>query len=244
MHNRSNAGARRRLTVALALRTTVHMNEQLPSTSGAPIVFKKYGNRRLYDTNASRYVTLPEVDGMVQRGTDSPVLDAKTGEDLTKEVLVQIILDKEGAREMLPTGFLKQVVRLSSSPLKQSFTRALQDSLDSFLGGQRAMLDAQRAFLQQASYSPWNPFSAFAGAPPAAPIARPQESAELERLRNEVAQTQALLRQLIVQQGAPMGAPPAAAPPTIGPPGAAPPRAGRKAAKASRSSQRTRRSRA
>lgn len=207
------------------------MTQTTSSTNGAPIVFKKYGNRRLYDTSASRYVTLPEVEEMLQRGIDIQVLDAKTGADLTKEVLVQIILDKETARDMLPTGFLKQVVRLSSSPLKQSFSRALQDSLDAFLGGQRAVIDAQRAFLQQAGYSPWNPFAAFAGAPPAAPAARPQESAELERLRNEVSQTQALLRQLIVQQGAHDERPAASAAP-------------RKAAPASRSPRRSRRSRA
>lgn len=171
-----------------------------PASNGAPIVLKKYGNRRLYDTRDSRYVTLPEVEEMLQRGNDVQVVDAKTGEDLTKEILVQIILDKEGAREMLPTSFLKQVVRLSSSPLKESFTRALQGSLDGFLQGQRAMADAQRGFLQQLPYSAWNPFAAFAGPPPVAPAAPTADAAELERLRTEVSQTQALLRQLIVQQ--------------------------------------------
>src|SRR5207245_678456 len=110
------------------------------TASSGPIVLKKYGNRRIYDTSLSRYITLHEVEEMVQRGTDLQVLDAKTGEDLTKEILVQIILDKEGAREMLPTSFLKQVVKLSASPLKEAFSRTVQDSLDSFLSGQRAVL--------------------------------------------------------------------------------------------------------
>lgn len=180
-----------------------------PTTNSPPIVLKKYGNRRLYDTSDSRYVTLPEVEEMVQRGKDVQVVDAKSGDDLTKEILVQIILDKEGAREMLPTGFLKQVVRLSASPMKESFTRVLQDSLDSFLQGQRAVVEAQRSFLQQVPYTPWNPFAAFAGAPAASPVAPapPAESAELERLRSEVSETQALLRQLIVQQQGQGGAP-------------------------------------
>lgn len=175
---------------------------------GLPIVLKKYGNRRLYDTRASRYVTLPEVEEMLQRGNDVQVVDAKSGDDLTKEILVQIILDKEGAREMLPTGFLKQVVRLSSSPLKESFTHALQGSLDTFLQGQRAMVDAQRGFLQQLPYAAWNPFAAFAGpraqAPvaPTAPVAPSAEAAELERLRGEMSQTQALLRQVLQGQAA------------------------------------------
>ena len=181
------------------------------STNGPPVILKKYGNRRLYDTTDSRYVTLPEVEEMLQRGRDVQVVDAKSGDDLTKEILVQIILDKETAREMLPTGFLKQVVRLSASPMKESFTRVLQDSLDSFLQGQRAVVEAQRSFLQQVPYTPWNPFAAFAGPAatsprvPAAPP--PADTAELERLRSEVSETQALLRQLIVQQQAQGSAP-------------------------------------
>ena len=180
-----------------------------PTTNSPPIVLKKYGNRRLYDTSDSRYVTLPEVEEMVQRGKDVQVVNAKSGDDLTKEILVQIILDKEGAREMLPTGFLKQVVRLSASPMKESFTRVLQDSLDSFLQGQRAVVEAQRSFLQQVPYTPWNPFAAFAGPPATSAVAPapPAESAELERLRSEVSETQALLRQLIVQQQGQGGAP-------------------------------------
>ena len=180
-----------------------------PTTNSPPIVLKKYGNRRLYDTSDSRYVTLPEVEEMVQRGKDVQVVDAKSGDDLTQESLVLIILDKEGAREMLPTGFLKQVVRLSASPMKESFTRVLQDSLDSFLQGQRAVVEAQRSFLQQVPYTPWNPFAAFAGPPATSAVAPapPAESAELERLRSEVSETQALLRQLIVQQQGQGGAP-------------------------------------
>jgi polyhydroxyalkanoate synthesis repressor PhaR len=193
-------------------------------TPGSPVVLKKYGNRRLYDTSLSRYVTLNEVEEMVQRGTDVQVLDAKTGDDLTKEILVQIILDKDNAREMLPTSFLKQVVRLSSSPLKESFSRVLQDSLDGFLANQRALIDAQRAMLTQIPSFPqaalqsvqsmWNPFSAFTPPTPPRPAQQPivqpqqqpssmstQQDAEMNRLRAEVSETQALLRQLI-EQGA------------------------------------------
>lgn len=179
---------------------------------GAPVLLKKYGNRRLYDTNASRYVTLEEVETMVQRGTDIQVVDAKTHDDLTKEILVQIILDKEQAKEMLPTGFLKQVVRLSSSPLKESFTRALQDSLDGFLSTQRSFFEAQRQLVTQMpqAFTPWNPFAAFSppapgplGAP--APQSAPptHKDGEVDRLRQEVSETQALLRQLLERGAAP-----------------------------------------
>lgn len=178
--------------------------------SAAPVVLKKYGNRRLYDTNASKYVTLHDLEEMVQRGTDVQVVDAKTGDDLTKEVLVQIILDKDSAREMLPTSFLKQVVRLSSSPLKESFSRVLQDSLDGFLSNQRALVDAQRNLISQFAPQGWNPFNAFA--PPAPqqqyPVAQQQQQQqprdlEVDRLRAEMSETQALLRQLISEKSAP-----------------------------------------
>lgn len=166
-------------------------------------MLKKYGNRRLYDTNASKYVTLHDLEEMVQRGTDVQVIDAKTGDDLTKEVLVQIILDKDSAREMLPTSFLKQVVRLSSSPLKETFSRVLQDSLDGFLANQRALVDAQRNLLSQFVPQGFNPFGAFAPPPPQQqyPVAAPRD-AEVDRLRAEMSETQALLRQLIAEKGA------------------------------------------
>jgi polyhydroxyalkanoate synthesis repressor PhaR len=177
----------------------------------SPIVLKKYGNRRLYDTRASRYVTLGEVEEMLQRGDDIQVLDAKTSEDLTKEILVQIILDRERAREMLPTSFLKQIVRVSSTPLRDAFTRTLQDTLDSLNHGQRAWLDAQRAMAGNLAQAPmlWNPFAAFAGPPPAQPApAAPPASArdeELERLRSEVGETQKLLRELLAKPDKPRG---------------------------------------
>ncbi len=117
-------------------------------TPGA-VVLKKYGNRRLYDTSTSRYVTLVEVEAMVQRGADIVVLDAKTGDDITKEVLVQLLLERDEARAALPVGLLKQAVKLAGTPLKDSLARVMQEGLDSFLGSQRAVADAQRAFSAQ-----------------------------------------------------------------------------------------------
>jgi polyhydroxyalkanoate synthesis repressor PhaR len=190
-----------------------------PATPTGTVVLKKYGNRRLYDTNASRYVTLVEVEEMVQRGTDVLVMDAKTGEDLTKEILVQIILESmsrkgEGVREVLPTSFLKQVVQMGASPMKESFSRVLQNSLDGFLASQRALVDAQRNMISQLPALPsqmWstaiNPFNAFA--PPAPQQQYPvqlvqqppqQQSAEVEQLRAEMSETQALLRKLIAEK--------------------------------------------
>jgi polyhydroxyalkanoate synthesis repressor PhaR len=172
----------------------------VPSMS-EPIVLKKYGNRRLYDTNESRYVTLAEVAAMLQRGDDMRVVDAKTGEDLTKEILVQIILEREGAREILPTSFLKQIVRVAGSPWKESFASAVQQSVHNLVDGQRAALDAQKQLVSQvAQMAPtmWNPFAAFGGPPPSQQ--QQQRDPEFDRMRAELNETQSLLRRLI-QQG-------------------------------------------
>ncbi len=172
------------------------------------IVLKKYGNRRLYDTSASKYVTLPDVEAMLQRGQDVRVVDAKTGEDLTKEILVQIILEREGARDILPTAFLKQIVRVSASPWKESFATAVQQSVTNLVDGQRGMIDAQKSFATQvasqvAQLAPqlWNPFGAFAPPPqpPPQPPPPPRDP-ELDRMRAELQETQSLLRKLIDDQ--------------------------------------------
>ena len=107
------------------------------SSADGPIILKKYGNRRLYDARRSGYVTLAEVEEMVQRNDDVQVIDAKTGEDLTSQILVQIILDRPGTRQALPTAFLKQVVRLKDSPLKGTFSRGLSQMVEAFAEAQR-----------------------------------------------------------------------------------------------------------
>jgi len=192
------------------------MEPQPPSTPAgqpAPIVLKKYGNRRLYDTSSSRYVTLAEVEGMVQAGKDIIVVDAKTREDLTKEVMVQLILDRDGARAALPTSLLKQAVKLANSPLKDGLVRAMQEGLDGFLSSQRAVVDAQRSLMAQMGINPaqltpwvpptpptWNPFPApQPQSAPATPAPR-DAGADLDGLRAELAQTQAMVKKLLERE--------------------------------------------
>src|SRR3546814_14146542 len=79
----------------------------------APITIKKYANRRLYNTATSSYVTLDHLCQMVKEGADFVVYDAKTGEDITRSVLTQIIVEEEGkGQNMLPIGFLRQLISL------------------------------------------------------------------------------------------------------------------------------------
>ena len=76
-----------------------------------PIVVKKYANRRLYDTESSIYITLDTLADMVRQGRDFVVYDAKTGDDITRAVLTQIIMEEETkGRNMLPTSFLRQLI--------------------------------------------------------------------------------------------------------------------------------------
>jgi polyhydroxyalkanoate synthesis repressor PhaR len=206
-----------------------------PHARADTVVLKKYGNRRLYDTTASRYVTLVEVEAMVQRGVDIQVVDAKSGDDITKEVLVQLLLERDGARASLPTGLLKQAVRLANSPLKDGLVKAMQEGLDTFMTSQRAVVDAQRALTQQLQpWIPaptpalWNPFPPPAppgSSSPVAPastaaspaVAPASSSPDVEALRAELGQTQALVRQLLERELARGAAEAAASAEPVGP---------------------------
>src|SRR3954471_2947574 len=97
------------------------------------IHIKKYGNRRLYDTEESRYITLDELEAKVKKGADVQVLDAKTGEDLTQATLVQIIIEGRGAAKLLPVPLLVQLIRLSNAALGEFMGRYLAGALELYL---------------------------------------------------------------------------------------------------------------
>ncbi len=97
------------------------------------VVIRKYENRRLYDTARSRYINLDEVAGMVRQGTEVQVLDARTGEDLTRVVLTQIIVDDAKGRESaLPLDFLRQLVMASGRATQEGFAGYLQSVFDTY----------------------------------------------------------------------------------------------------------------
>ncbi len=77
-------------------------------------VLRKYSNRRLYDTSDSRYVNLDEVAGLVRQGEDLRVEDARSGADLTRETLLQVILERDGGADLLPPALLRRIIRVSS----------------------------------------------------------------------------------------------------------------------------------
>ncbi len=100
---------------------------------GEAIVIKKYANRRLYNTATSAYVTLDDLAKMVREGTDFVVYDAKTNEDLTRQILTQIIFDEESRGEaLLPVQFLRQLIGFYGGHMQSVLPSYLEMSLENF----------------------------------------------------------------------------------------------------------------
>jgi polyhydroxyalkanoate synthesis repressor PhaR len=101
--------------------------------SEEPIIIKKYANRRLYNTGTSTYVTLEDLATMVKAGEDFVVYDAKTGDDITRSVLAQIIFEQENkeGQSLLPIAFLRQLIRFYGDSMQMLVPRYLEISLDS-----------------------------------------------------------------------------------------------------------------
>lgn len=111
----------------------------------AATLIKKYGNRRLYDTGDSRYITLEELTAKIRGGTDVRVVDATDGHDLTQATLTQLILESGNAARMLPVPLLTQMIRLGDDALGEFFSRYVTAALELYLGakrGVRSVVDA------------------------------------------------------------------------------------------------------
>jgi polyhydroxyalkanoate synthesis repressor PhaR len=167
-------------------------------------VIKRYSNRKLYDTQESRYVTLEEIEEMIRGGREISVVDATSGEDLTSVTLTQIILENErNRRANLPSAFLHQLIKHGEA--WQDFVqRTMRSSLEGFVSSQR---DMERVFREWSSRSGWGPV---AGAPTAGAEAKREgdakrenteakrdgADAEAEKLREEVSALRDRLRSL------------------------------------------------
>lgn len=116
----------------------------------SPVVtIKKYSNRRLYDTEDSRYITLDELADKVRRGGEVRVVDAKSGEDLTQATLTQIIVEGREAARMLPVPLLVQLIRLNDEALGDFLGRYVGAALEMYLSARRGA----------ESMVPYNPFA-------------------------------------------------------------------------------------
>ncbi len=113
------------------------------------MLVKKYTNRRLYDTEESRYITLEELAEKIRKGSDAQVVDARTGEDLTQPTLTQIIMESRGAGRILPVPLLLQLIRLGDEALAEFLGLYVSQALESYLALKRG---AQ-------ALSPYNPLA-------------------------------------------------------------------------------------
>ena len=115
-------------------------NGQDKDGSKPAVRIKKYANRRLYNTATSSYVTLDYLAQMVREGQDFTVEDAKTGEDITRSVLTQIIVEQEATgQNMLPINFLRQLISLYGDNLQFLVPRYLEQSMEAFAKNQEQM---------------------------------------------------------------------------------------------------------
>ena len=111
--------------------------------SGAKVTIKKYANRRLYDTESSTYITLDRLAQMVREGREFEVVDAKSGDDITRQVLTQIIVEEEArGATMLPLNFLKQLIGLYGNSMQNFVPSYLEAAMDAFQRNQSAVKDA------------------------------------------------------------------------------------------------------
>ncbi len=111
-----------------------------PDRPATPVVIKKYANRRLYDTESSIYITLDSLAAMVRQGRDFVVFDAKTGDDITRSVLTQIIVEEETkGRNMLPTVFLRQLIGFYGDSMQGLVPRYLEQMMAQFAQQQKTL---------------------------------------------------------------------------------------------------------
>lgn len=183
-------------------------SDQKP-TGQPPVVVKKYANRRLYNTESSSYITLDNLADMVRQGRDFVVYDAKTGDDITRGVLTQIIVEEEGkGQNLLPTAFLRQLIGFYGGHMQGIVPRYLEEAMSAFAlqqeqvsaSVQRTMgnlfpfgnieeVGRQNMAMMERALSLFRPFQPRADGPENPEIVALR--AEVERLRRELEQAKA-----------------------------------------------------
>lgn len=189
------------------------MAEKQEKAAG-PIIIKKYANRRLYNTAKSSYVTLDHLAQMVRDGDDFVVNDAKSGDDITRGVLAQIIFEEEAkGPTMLPANFLRQIIRLYGDTLQGFVPGYLDASMETFARNQEKMRDqVQKAFEANPALANFEAlarsnmewfeqamrmFAPFATGIPGKDGKAPRKDVELEELKSQLATMQAQLSKLV-----------------------------------------------
>ena len=171
----------------------------------APVVIKKYANRRLYNTSTSSYVTLDDLSHMVKDGRDFVVFDAKSGDDITRAVLTQIIVEEEQkGQNLLPISFLRQLISLYGDSMQWLVPRYLEQAMAAFALNQEQMrkslqqtfggmfpfgkleeMGKQNLALFEQTMKMFSPFTAPSGAPPK-PAEKPEPEGDIRELNDRI----------------------------------------------------------
>ncbi len=186
----------------------------------SPVIIKKYANRRLYNTESSSYITLDHLATMTRQGRDFQVFDARSGEDITRSVLTQIVMEEEaGGQTMLPVPFLRQIIAMYGDSMQGMVPHYLEASMAAFSENQNsfrdaalkpfeqlakqnlALFQAASEMLSGAAIAKTRPAAAAAASPSAAAAASPSAAAagsadsdtEMAALKAQLAALQARL---------------------------------------------------
>jgi len=179
--------------------------------SDGPVIVKKYANRRLYNTESSSYITLEHLAAMTRAGRDFKVVDARTEDDITHNVLTQIIMEEESrGQTMLPVSFLRQLIAMYGDSMQAMVPGYLEASMESFSRNQREFRSAvEGAFahspfaemakrnmaMLEAAAGAFKPTAATA-TPPAGTTATTKDE-EIAQLRATLAELQAKVDRLV-----------------------------------------------
>ncbi|MDT9599832.1 polyhydroxyalkanoate synthesis repressor PhaR [Sphingosinicella rhizophila] len=176
-----------------------------PEPGDDVVIIKKYANRRLYDTESSSYITLERLAEMVRQKREFKVVDAKSGEDITHNVLTQIIMDEESrGGTMLPINFLRQLISMYGDSMQSMVPQYLEASLEAFQRNQSQFRDAMAGAFSGGPFADlarrnMEMFKSAAGGNAASAAAAPtsEQEDEIDRLKNQLAELQAKVDKLV-----------------------------------------------
>lgn len=149
--------ARKRAAKRAAARTTAEDNQQ---SADDRVIIKRYGNRRLYNTETGTYVTYQDLIAIIRKGNDIQVIDSTTKADVTKSVLMQAILEEDKNQSLLPLPFLFQILRSRDDSVQDFFKNYLSASFDAYLKTKEEFDRRFRGFLGMGATAPqmWEQF--------------------------------------------------------------------------------------
>lgn len=179
------------------------------AAGNGPVIIKKYANRRLYNTETSSYITLDHLAAMTREGRDFKVIDAKSEDDITHNVLTQIIMEEEArGQTLLPVNFLRQLIALYGDSMQAMVPGYLEASMESFRRNQEQFKTAVEGAFANSPFAELakrnmamfemaaNAFKPAGGAPAAKPETTESSDDDVSALKAQLAQLQEKIEKL------------------------------------------------